>query len=635
MNAILRFIRHHVWTLLLLFGCIGIAVWVVKTQRSPGSMTIIEAQAMDMTTSKPPTGVQPVAVDIATMREVGSAQSYPATLAALSDEEVMARVPGRLSKVLVYNGDTVHPGQLLATLEASEYSAQAGEADYMASSKLAMATSAMREIKESQAMLRKADAMIKVSASNLQRMQIEFESAKSEHEKTQSELSMSNADVRDREADAKYASQNLEREKKLYKAGAISLDELQMATKDSDGAQARLRSARAAVRAKEQDVEIAHKRIDGAKAGVNEARSMVASSKAERDQANSALAKAKQNAKASKLEAKASKSAAAGMSAIADYRNLRASTNGVVSERVASPGSVVMAGQVILRIKDTTKLRVQADLPQSLFGKVSVGSRVVINTDSTSHDASITSVTPSVDSETRTFRIEALVNNSDQKMAPGMFAKLSVKMGSSESKLAVKSTAVQIDAEGKNYVWTLSEKAGDGKPTDWTCTMHPQVSENGPGLCPICKMDLVPRTRSGKFVAEKRPVTIGAADGTYTAIESGLKEGEKVIWAGMENLQPGTAIFESEWGENGPVDLPSTEGDMKGMPGMEKTSGTSHSQASEPINKPKPSQSKAQSPHRFAYICPMKCKGSESDKPGICPVCKMHLVTVASLEGKK
>ncbi|MCA8832509.1 heavy metal-binding domain-containing protein [Hymenobacter pini] len=26
-----------------------------------------------------------------------------------------------------------------------------------------------------------------------------------------------------------------------------------------------------------------------------------------------------------------------------------------------------------------------------------------------------------------------------------------------------------------------------------------------------------------------------------------------------------------------------------------------------------------------AYICPMGCKGSESDKPGKCPVCEMEL----------
>lgn len=26
----------------------------------------------------------------------------------------------------------------------------------------------------------------------------------------------------------------------------------------------------------------------------------------------------------------------------------------------------------------------------------------------------------------------------------------------------------------------------------WTCSMHPQIRQNEPGLCPICEMDLIP-----------------------------------------------------------------------------------------------------------------------------------------------
>ena len=31
-------------------------------------------------------------------------------------------------------------------------------------------------------------------------------------------------------------------------------------------------------------------------------------------------------------------------------------------------------------------------------------------------------------------------------------------------------------------------------PTTWTCSMHPQIKQNKPGLCPICNMDLIPLT---------------------------------------------------------------------------------------------------------------------------------------------
>jgi len=28
--------------------------------------------------------------------------------------------------------------------------------------------------------------------------------------------------------------------------------------------------------------------------------------------------------------------------------------------------------------------------------------------------------------------------------------------------------------------------------TEWTCSMHPQIRQPNPGLCPICNMDLIP-----------------------------------------------------------------------------------------------------------------------------------------------
>lgn len=32
-------------------------------------------------------------------------------------------------------------------------------------------------------------------------------------------------------------------------------------------------------------------------------------------------------------------------------------------------------------------------------------------------------------------------------------------------------------------------------PTTWTCSMHPQIKQDKPGLCPICAMDLIPLTK--------------------------------------------------------------------------------------------------------------------------------------------
>ena len=40
-----------------------------------------------------------------------------------------------------------------------------------------------------------------------------------------------------------------------------------------------------------------------------------------------------------------------------------------------------------------------------------------------------------------------------------------------------------------------SPPAGDGGDDYWTCPMHPQIVQDGPGSCPICGMDLVEKKR--------------------------------------------------------------------------------------------------------------------------------------------
>lgn len=55
------------------------------------------------------------------------------------------------------------------------------------------------------------------------------------------------------------------------------------------------------------------------------------------------------------------------------------------------------------------------------------------------------------------------------------------------------------------------DTGGSAEPSaTWTCSMHPQIQQPGPGLCPICNMDLVPMNTSGG--AGPRDVMVTTAD---------------------------------------------------------------------------------------------------------------------------
>lgn len=63
-------------------------------------------------------------------------------------------------------------------------------------------------------------------------------------------------------------------------------------------------------------------------------------------------------------------------------------------------------------------------------------------------------------------------------------------------------------------------------PTIYTCPMHPEILNEGPGICPICKMDLVPKDSS---------VGHGSADKNLNAL---VKPSNELVISGIETIKP-------------------------------------------------------------------------------------------------
>ncbi len=62
--------------------------------------------------------------------------------------------------------------------------------------------------------------------------------------------------------------------------------------------------------------------------------------------------------------------------------------------------------------------------------------------------------------------------------------------------------------EGHGHAQAAQEEE---KVQTYTCAMHPQIRQDGPGICPICNMELVPVKESGKDVGERELVLSEAA----------------------------------------------------------------------------------------------------------------------------
>jgi len=90
-------------------------------------------------------------------------------------------------------------------------------------------------------------------------------------------------------------------------------------------------------------------------------------------------------------------------------------------------------------------------------------------------------------------------------------------------RLPIVVTALAAFAVGYLVSWSVSGPAPDRAPLPlerpgaqavrWTCSMHPQIDEDGPGKCPICFMDLIPVTSdtSAEAVSPRQFTTSAAA----------------------------------------------------------------------------------------------------------------------------
>lgn len=550
------------FALTLVVASVFLVRWIVTTKRPPGAMTVIEAQAMDMTTMKAPEGVQPVAAEAAMEMELAGVEEFPGTVVAWNDEEVVARIPGRVVRMPVYPGDKVRAGQLLAQLEADEFAAQAAEGAGKARAAGLNVTVAEAEVQRLMAARSRASAEAEAAELAVRRAQAELESSGAAVTQAQKSLDAAKARLGEAEANLRYLRAAAQRERQLYEKGASSLDEVQLAESRADQAAQTVEAIRAEIVAKEQDVARARAQREAAMASVEETRRKAQAAAEAVREAERAVQKAKATVEAAKAERSASQSGAATTRIISGYRELRALDNAVVTERLVSPGTLVQPGQTLMRLKVIDRVRIQFDLPERLLESVRVSTPVRVG----GRNVKVTSVFGAVDPETRTFRCEAAVENPDHSLLPGQFVTVTVQTAPAGKRLAVRQEAIQEAPDGGYYVWVVEEVQVSGR-VDYTCTMHPNVHEPEPGDCPICKMPLVPSQQLGSHRAKRKTVKMGPTDGRYTAAE-GISAGEQVIYRGFEGLSDGLPVEIVPWDQAGPKELPKPPGGGDSMEGM-------------------------------------------------------------------
>lgn len=118
------------------------------------------------------------------------------------------------------------------------------------------------------------------------------------------------------------------------------------------------------------------------------------------------------------------------------YTKVTAPEAGEVVRRLAEPGDLATPGKPLLLLQTRGKLRLEAYIPESLIGKIRIGTVLDIKIDALGRltTGTVEEVVPSADPMTRTILVKAGLPE-DDKIFPGMFGRLLIPV--KESRVVV------------------------------------------------------------------------------------------------------------------------------------------------------------------------------------------------------
>jgi membrane fusion protein (multidrug efflux system) len=197
-----------------------------------------------------------------------------------------------------------------------------------------------------------------------------------------------------------------------------------------------------------------------------------------------------------------------------DKKTIRAPFAGRLGIRLVNLGEQLEAGKGIVSLQSSSPMFVDFSLPQQNLSQLATGLKVTAMTDAypdKKFGGEVAAINPDLDSVSRSIRVRAKFENTDELLRGGMFVRVEVILPDEKPALVIPSTAL------------LSAPYGDSIFVVYAPT----------------------NSGASNLVVQQKFIRTGRSHGDFVSVESGLKAGEKVATAGIFKLRSGMPVVEN------------------------------------------------------------------------------------------
>ncbi len=190
---------------------------------------------------------------------------------------------------------------------------------------------------------------------------------------------------------------------------------------------------------------------------------------------------------------------------LAENTYLRSPINGVVTARNYDKGDMYSMSQPIFVIEQIQPVKMLVNVSESLFTQVHKGMEFDITVEAYPEEVfkgKVNLIYPTISATTHTFPVEVICQNADERLRPGMFARVAANFGTNHHIVVPDVAVVKQQGSGEHFIYVVN--------ADNTVTYT--------------------------------KVQLGRRLGNRYEIVSGIKEGDKIVTEGQVRLKNGISV---------------------------------------------------------------------------------------------